>query len=124
MPLARQYTLKSGVSLSEVRHICEMYGIPTYMINGLHLYYNYGVQTGAFLQAVLEGDFREAARLADEKNYRAITDSGWQLMLQNEAEPSTWGSVERRAEFMASFKRDQTQRVHWTETFKAPEPGT
>jgi len=63
-----------------------------YMIHGLQLYIERGIQPGSFLQAVLANDFTKAATRADSANCELLRE--WALFLLNELPPECWGSWE------------------------------
>jgi hypothetical protein len=63
-----------------------------YMIHGLQLYVERGIQPGSFLQALLANDFAKATTRADSANSELLRE--WALFLLNELPPDCWGSWE------------------------------
>lgn len=63
-----------------------------YMIHGLQLYVELGIQPGSFLQALLANDFAKAVTRADFANSELLHD--WALFLLNELPQECWGSWE------------------------------
>jgi hypothetical protein len=63
-----------------------------YMIHGLQLYIEQGIQPGSFLQAVLANDLTKAATRADSANSELLRE--WALFLLNELPENCWGSWE------------------------------
>lgn len=85
MMVAGQYTFR------------EFY-IPDYMMEGLALYIEKGIEPGGFLSAVICNNLSEAVGRADDTNIRNIP--AYCSYLYNEAPSDCWGSPEAMAEYM------------------------
>lgn len=68
-------------------------GIPDYMLDGLNLYFNHGIEPGSFLTSVLENNLVMAAACADDTNSRLLKN--YANFLYNFAPSSSWGSKEK-----------------------------
>ena len=67
--------------------------IPEHMREGMQLYLEDGVEPGSFLRALLENNFIEACRRADNINRYRLLD--WADFLWNEMPGDSWGSPEK-----------------------------
>jgi hypothetical protein len=73
-----------------------------YMIHGLQLYFERGIQPGGFLQAVLANDFTKAATRADSANLELL--HAWAIFVLNELPEQCWGSWETVKNWKGSNK--------------------
>ena len=89
------------------RRIYEFRGfvIPDYMMDGLRMYIDHGVEPGSFLTAVICNDLSDACGRADETNLRNLP--AFVAYLYNEAPSPCWGS---RAKMDAWMERAALMR--------------
>jgi len=77
--------------------------IPDYMMEGLELYIEHGVEPGHFLSAVIKNDLADAVGRADDHNLRNLP--AYVGYLYNEAPATCWGSAEKMKAWVADFKK-------------------
>lgn len=80
-----------------------------YMVPGLKLYIEEGIDLGDFMMAMLTNDLRETFGRTDENNRANIFE--WVVWLWNEFPANAWGSPEKVAAYTKAI-REQKEGQH------------
>lgn len=72
--------------------------VPGYMREGMERYLSWGIPMGDFGTALVEGDFFEMCRRADDKNLSNL--SNYARFFYNYVNPDAFGSPEKVAEWV------------------------